>query len=192
MTMFSYEKNYDNYYDEKIWAEFTAVYDEAKSAYESKDEEAIHIAYIKSRNMMNKLCLYNTTYGDVNHDGAFTIEDVTYIQKVVAHINPNLNISQLFVMNDYINNSVAEPITKYLKPNILVVTDIQKYLLNTSEGTDSFNKSVSKLINIGGENQFELYPDDRTIDPVDFQANYIFMQFLNQIYIYEMYPGVKA
>lgn len=167
------ESNTAGYYDDDIWAETQRVLREAQSAAQGTDYEAVHIAYINACNHINRIALYNTVYGDVNRDGKLTISDITYLQKVIAHINPHLNISQLTAVYDGTYST-----SDALSPNIQKVTELQKILARLQGVPEGFSRNVEKIVSRGGANQYEPYPDDRRIDPGDFMANGILYHYL--------------
>lgn len=84
------------YYDEETMKQLTEVYNTAQQAYDSGNEKEIHYAYVAMRNELNRLCVYNKTWGDVSGDGVCNIIDVTIMQKHLCGLY-KLNSSQAFV-----------------------------------------------------------------------------------------------
>lgn len=170
-----FEKEQDNigYYDNNLVLENRFVYEKALNAYSGDNDEEVHVAYITACNHLNQLALYNTVYGDINHDGSFNIADVTELQKVIAHMRPQLNFSQLTVIYDG-TYSTADA----LCPNINKVTSLQKVLAQLQDIPKGYKNNIDTIIKSGGKSQYEPYPDDRRIFSDDYMANGILYHYI--------------
>lgn len=115
------QKNIDNYFDDEMWSEYQNAITEAETALESGDLKAIDENYHEMLYQHNKLCVYNLTVGDVNGDGTFDVNDVTYFQKKLAKNTDDLNYSQILV-------SLVGGNGSDLNPNIANATSMQKHL----------------------------------------------------------------
>lgn len=115
------QKNLDNYFDDEMWEEYQNAIIEAEAALESGNLKAIDEHYYEMLYQHNKLCVYNLTVGDVNGDGTFDVNDVTYFQKKLAKNTDDLNYSQILV--SLVGGNGSE-----LNPNIANATSMQKYI----------------------------------------------------------------
>lgn len=90
--------NSTSYYDAETYQEIKTVYEEAQAALQSENEESIHCSYVKMRNLLDKLCLYNPIIGDVDQNGKLNILDVAIMQLDLAKLNKEeFTSSQNFV-----------------------------------------------------------------------------------------------
>ena len=121
IDIYEKEENYDNYYSDEAWSEFTALLEDGKIALENGDEENIHLTYIRMRNGFNKLCLYNTVAGDVNNDTVVDVKDVTYLQIKLAQ-KANFTSSQKLVLSGF------DEYYEVLNSSVSTVTNLQMYL----------------------------------------------------------------
>lgn len=119
------QKNLDNYFDDDMWNEYQQAIISAEEALASGDLKSIDEHYYKMLYQHVKLCAYNPTGGDVNGDGIFNVNDVTYYQKKLANNPDDLNYSQILV---------SLVIGSDIEPNINTATNIQKELVGLLAG----------------------------------------------------------
>ena len=115
------QKNSDNYFDDEMWNEYQENILKAEEALESDDPNTIDEWYYKMLYQHNKLCVYNLTLGDVNGDGVFNVDDVTYYQRKLADNSDCFNYSQILV-------SLMTYSDDESKPSIDIATSMQKNL----------------------------------------------------------------
>ena len=115
------QKNSDNYFDDEMWNEYQENILKAEEALESDDPNTIDEWYYKMLYQHNKLCVYNLTLGDVNGDGVFNVDDVTYYQRKLADNSDCFNYSQILV-------SLMTYRDDESKPSIDIATSMQKKL----------------------------------------------------------------
>lgn len=145
------EKDYNStdYYDEATTAELKKIYEQALSAYNSGDENQIHISYVEMRNELNKLCLYNTIPGDIDRNGKLDIDDVTLMQKDLACIT-DFNSSQNFI-SDYFLNSDINRVTRWQ----MVLSD--NFEDTGTKSVDSKIKKLSEVEILDADEKFQLF-----------------------------------
>ena len=115
------QKNSDNYFDDEMWNKYQENILKAEEALESDDPNTIDEWYYKMLYQHNKLCVYNLTLGDVNGDGVFNVDDVTYYQRKLADNSDCFNYSQILV-------SLMTYRDDESKPSIDIATSMQKKL----------------------------------------------------------------
>ena len=115
------QKNSDNYFDDEMWNKYQENILKAEEALESDDPNTIDEWYYKMLYQHNKLCVYNLTLGDVNGDGVFNVDDVTYYQRKLADNSDCFNYSQILV-------SLMTYSDDESKPSIDIATSMQKNL----------------------------------------------------------------
>lgn len=115
------QKNNDNYFDDEMWNEYQENILKAEEALKSDDPNTIDEWYYKMLYQHNELCVYNLTLGDVNGDGVFNVDDVTYYQRKLADNSDCFNYSQILV-------SLMTYSDDESKPSIDIATSMQKNL----------------------------------------------------------------
>lgn len=145
------QKDYQSvgYYDKTTTIELKKIYEDARDAYDSGDGDRIFTNYLMLRNEFNKLCLYNPVIGDVNLDGIFSIDDVTYMQNYLTGIK-TMNSSQLYICG-IIDNYGIDCVTDWQK----CIADIDDSIYRQIE------RDNNRLINyntfdVNNKNKFEV------------------------------------
>ncbi|MCD8026462.1 MAG: dockerin type I repeat-containing protein [Clostridiales bacterium] len=154
ISVFEYDNNASGYYDDETWSERNEVLEQCKAAL-TEDDETIHQAYIKARNEFNKLCLYNTTMGDIDNDGNVNIADVTIFQKAVVGTT-KLTLSQCYVANVMYTKKPYEK--SDLFPNVISVTNLQKFITGYYVVNQFSSRKTMELI---ANPTLDAYPENR-------------------------------